>query len=690
MNFHKTIGYLAALLLLVGLGVPDSFAQDVQKVTVTVKETSIDDNSTDPVTVTVTAKVTLAAAATVEDVSSITIAASDKSDSYSTSNLTISVTVALGKTTGENTDELVFTMTADGDNDPDDDPVTITGTASGQGAANADIVGETTLSLTDYSAVLPNNAADGSGFRVLIVSPGAGEWAGINRKVKVRLLRRANLASEWGNYNTIKVALRNRDAKGETDANLDNQGQTTTADLYSLTVGGDDDDDRRRLGNLIFERERTATLDHASLNTATMEGTSSSKVTYKRRSRTGQYDTMDFEFAIEEVDGAPNMEKVYAKVTFASETLSATATDDGDEDAGDGIIASYDTETSIYPGNPSAATEKVGDGIFIKLDRDAPAITLFESATVTRVNAKGKPFPDDQAAIIGRFIRTEAKLKAVFRDHSVKFEIIPFAEDDTNTDGVDESIIYDTFEEALVGYEGVVEATDLFASANPRAVIDSVKVVAGKFQLRYTQISGDFEKGDTVERDDMTVRVRISVQDQAGNEAEQKFGDPLGDLPTFTLDGKRPKITIMYPDSAHHRFTEKIEEDVNLIGSDALPPQKLNPLVFKADERLNLGANQLQVIIGDDTLKVKKGRVSEDTDFPGRYVLDLSSANFLHSNKDEDRLKKTPQVEAGQGGSARPLKIIAKDAGGNTGSDVPNVGGTNFRRNTSCNRQIVP
>ena len=27
MNFHKTIGFLATLLLMVGLGVPDSFAQ---------------------------------------------------------------------------------------------------------------------------------------------------------------------------------------------------------------------------------------------------------------------------------------------------------------------------------------------------------------------------------------------------------------------------------------------------------------------------------------------------------------------------------------------------------------------------------------------------------------------------------------------------------------------------------------
>ena len=28
MNFHKTIGFLAALLLIVGFGAPDSFAQN--------------------------------------------------------------------------------------------------------------------------------------------------------------------------------------------------------------------------------------------------------------------------------------------------------------------------------------------------------------------------------------------------------------------------------------------------------------------------------------------------------------------------------------------------------------------------------------------------------------------------------------------------------------------------------------
>ncbi len=43
MNFHKTIGFLAALLLMVGLGAPDSFAQDVPgTMTVTFNETSAD------------------------------------------------------------------------------------------------------------------------------------------------------------------------------------------------------------------------------------------------------------------------------------------------------------------------------------------------------------------------------------------------------------------------------------------------------------------------------------------------------------------------------------------------------------------------------------------------------------------------------------------------------------------------
>ena len=53
MNFHKTIGYLAALLLMVGIGVPDSFAQNTAKVT-NVTPSSLREGQSRSVTVEVT------------------------------------------------------------------------------------------------------------------------------------------------------------------------------------------------------------------------------------------------------------------------------------------------------------------------------------------------------------------------------------------------------------------------------------------------------------------------------------------------------------------------------------------------------------------------------------------------------------------------------------------------------------
>ncbi len=63
MNFHKTIGFLATLLLMVGLGAPDSFAQ-----TMTVSNVSpstIREGQTRNVTVTVQLSTAPAAGTTV-------------------------------------------------------------------------------------------------------------------------------------------------------------------------------------------------------------------------------------------------------------------------------------------------------------------------------------------------------------------------------------------------------------------------------------------------------------------------------------------------------------------------------------------------------------------------------------------------------------------------------------------------
>ena len=503
---------------------------------------------------------------------------------------------------------------------------------------------------------------------MLISSPGNGEWGGINKKIKVRLLRRANLASEWGNYTSIEVALRNRGKKNEVDE--------PDEDLYSLTIGGSTPALRTELGTLFINKSDLRTVDDL-----TVEGEPSNnvtgKATYKRRSRTGHYDSMEFEFGImdDTADDEPNYEKVYALVTFISTPIG-----------GGGVtLSSHDTETQIFPGT---TIDVVGDGKFVKLDREPPNGELFESGDVTVVNNKGVPFAAANAtrAIINRYIRTEARLGAVFRDHKVKFQLVPIApeDDDPDTD-VDETTVYDNFEGTLVGYDGEIVSTDLFDSVDPRTVIDSVKVTTGQFKLKYKMdVLPDIKKGDTVERDNLTVRVQITVEDAAGNEMVQTFDPVLTDL---TLDSKKPKITITYPDSAHHRFTEKVSQEYPFLGEDEDQVQDLNPLVFTSDEPLNLGANQLQVIVGDDTLKVKAGGASEelgeDGNGTGRYVLDLTAdtpddedddANFTHTNKNADRKKKAPRAEAGQAGSARALKIIAKDAAGNLNNDVPDQG----------------
>ncbi len=64
MNFHKIIGFLAALLLTLGIGVPDSFAQSISSVTFTIPDNA--SSVTEGMTTTVAVTVTLDAAPTAD------------------------------------------------------------------------------------------------------------------------------------------------------------------------------------------------------------------------------------------------------------------------------------------------------------------------------------------------------------------------------------------------------------------------------------------------------------------------------------------------------------------------------------------------------------------------------------------------------------------------------------------------
>ena len=141
MNFHKTIGFLATLLLTLGLGVPDSFAQDVSTVSVTLSPNSVVD--TDPATeVTAQVTVTLEAAATAN--MAVTVSLADITDAngadddletaadnigtaeegdFTTTGLPgdIVVTFAIGEMSASNSGNFTITPNIDGTGDADDE-----------------------------------------------------------------------------------------------------------------------------------------------------------------------------------------------------------------------------------------------------------------------------------------------------------------------------------------------------------------------------------------------------------------------------------------------------------------------------------------------------------------------------------------------------------------------------------------
>lgn len=149
MNFHKTIGFLATLLLVFGLGVPDSYAQDVSNVSITLNPSSIVDTA-EETTVTATVGATLAAPAEVNmsvtvSVSDITADETDDNDAtgYGTiGDFDVVLIFRAGQTSLTGTGTFVVNPTEDGTGDADDEVVQIqaaTGTGDDEKTATANL-----------------------------------------------------------------------------------------------------------------------------------------------------------------------------------------------------------------------------------------------------------------------------------------------------------------------------------------------------------------------------------------------------------------------------------------------------------------------------------------------------------------------------------------------------------------------
>ena len=634
MNFHKTIGYLAALLLMVGLGVPDSFAQ---MLTLTIDPKILqDDVATTTVAVTVT--VTLAEAPGNEVTVSVPVRVAMPSNTAiytGRPSVNFNVMVIGDNTTGTGGDDLVITGIKQ-DKDAVGEDIVVVASTTRSGFAN--VTATATLMIADNDVVVAKQEAGDSatGFRVEIVEPDE-EWLGLDDMVRVKVIRREGPSLQWGAFRTITVNLYD---EGFEHAAATGNRNVGTAALYTMAIGNNISNSQ--LSSLFLEDVRRDTLESGTEEDAT-------KAYYTRRSRSGHYDTLEFRIPItgKLVDAQPDdLSKVYAVVTFGS---SKTVNYHNGEVVG---LESRDTETSIFPPNPSIYPDKVGNGVLVKIDRVEPLVNVITTLDV----------PDlifTEGAGIGTKIKITATVDGVFIDSTVRLEILAT---ETFTVGVDNTIIVDA-NKPLVGFSKDIGAVEVLNSGGE--LTHTITVGANQFKRKYTAdhpTKDKNKKGGTFEDDNMKVRVRASVTDKADNAADQTNGLSR----VFTLDSKPPKITIVHPDSSHDRYTAQESHLYSFLG-DTNDEQMLNPLEFNVDEDLS---GETFIIIGADSLITSGSGLQVDL---GELLLRKKNPVPVKGANAKKHPGKVENTKYNKGAAAN-LKIGVRDKVGNLATASPKKG----------------
>ena len=280
MNFHKTIGFLAALLLTLGLGVPDSYAQDptVSTVTFTLNGgtslTGINEGGGATV-VTVSVNVSTSASTTVSTTHDVAIAVTDASPQVGTFTppLPSSVTVPVpadGTTGTEVTSIHAYTPPAEDDETGDQtftlqasvgtvtDDVSVTITNSG-----GTTVSSVTIELNGEAAVTAMEGGDALAITVVADAlVGADKMAGYSRDVVLDLTDGTDaLAGEF----SVEFPV------------------TVTAAVTTATLGADTDPDTARVTTTITytpaAEDKTETANNSATITAASGGQTSTAAT---------------------------------------------------------------------------------------------------------------------------------------------------------------------------------------------------------------------------------------------------------------------------------------------------------------------------------------------------------------------------------------------------------------------------
>ncbi len=681
MNFHKTIGFLATLLLVLGIGVPDSFAQEeVKSLSLTVSPRTLRDSTTansNVVTVTARLTVNLAAAAATggQDVTvTVTVSPDGTTGNLNSDNVSYTATdpgastvsVVENVTRGTASVPIEFTMSHD--DDFMDEEITVTATvAAADAVGDNDLVKTAKITVTDHSASLARNAVSARGFQVHLTHPTGTATARSGKDaVKVQLRRKRGLASEFGAFTSIEVALRNRNAKGDADM--------PDEDLYSLTL--DNPATSNALGTLALPRVRTDQLTGTvTPGTGTTLNTANTKAFYTRGS---DYDVLEFRF--HPLTGG-NYNKLYALVVFNGAT-AATQIDLSLEN--DLILSNLDTDISIYPPSPGDFPgQMVGNGRTVKLDAGAPANNIvtgigieIDDAAITTGSTDDIDtlLGADATAGVGQKIKISVSMTD-FDEHSVVLQILgrderTFQDNDGNAvtvTGPNQVITGHTFK--AIGALDVLKAV-----SQGNAVVVEVPVKANQFKRKANVAAHptdkSIKKNGFYEDDEVIVQVRAQVKDRAGNPGNQTVLSP-----PFVLDSRPPKVTLTYPKPSgtdSTRFTAATTQDYTFLDGGG-GTVDLKPLNFKVDER----TTEVYVVINEDTITVGSDEAMPLAEVDAGYDL-TKDGGFELKNPTKPKNNKHPVDDSKQGGKAVKLQVVAKDRIGNVGKATPDGGDAIF------------
>ena len=478
--------------------------------------------------------------------------------------------------------------------------------------------------------VRARRALDVAGYRAVIAKPTGTAWVNIgNDKIFVDVTRHGNVAYPWGDFESIKVSVRDT-------AHADFELETVTASGFN----------REDNGAVTFEEPGS---------------TSRGDVIWRGN------DTIRFEIRIRahsaysEDDRAANGQYLgaYAHVEFTS---------GGEEPAS---IETRDDETSVYSADPALVDDaKVGDGRLIRIDNLVPAHSGVDAVRVTSGDEVGSAIE----ATVGDEIRVAVAVSEtnLFRESGLRIQM-------QIVDGkgsVRGQVLTAAQRNAPSKNKDFSTSEVISAASSSDSLIHTYTVTEGFFTVKLDDfVEGVGAKGASLDLNNAQARVRAGVKDQAAN---FKFSG----WTTFNIDSRSPGVSILYPsadpdsiyDHTHSmHFSGADESIVEGQNVDA----HLNPLRISFDEELS----KLEVYAaGADTLSTEEAsnsrRYLRYHSFAGGATGELDSVIVNTSNlsspkkdgvgEDDEHPGDYVPSSANRAGTEIELVVLATDDLGNT------------------------